>query len=746
MGILSKQGISLGIAFAGINMAVNAAMGAFNSLQSYIGESIQSFREFERGISNIGTLLDNEERPILHKLREDITTLSIQYAQSIEDMTGATYQLISAGVDSSKAMLVLENSARLATIGLSTTEEAVNTTTGILNAYNMSVYESEAVTDKLMKTVELGKTTMSELSNALGYVVSTAAGFGVSIDEVLTDMVELTKRNIDSTKAARAYRMVIANLGSPTEEARSTAQSLGFAYDDLTLKMLGVNETLKTMTMATEGNTQYIRDMVGDINSLNAVLALTKSDTIEQTFEEIRDSIGTTREKMREYASDPLFIKEQFDAMRASYQVELGKLLEPGARELEKGTDKLLYIFSSIMGSKGISEMGEDWNKLRETVEKTKKQFDVDWNEKNIASLAGYFSELNRIVIDTQETYDQVNDRIRKHNIEIGDLNAQIAELGEINDYSEAIRGIGLALESSSYSHLIFDNSIQALVDSIRMQRNEIKELNKVNNQYSMMTRANSIEVMKIQLSAMGRRGRMTRTEKRYIKELEKEDLKHRILSTKNQLEIDRIKNTGLTEEEERLKHTVLAYQDKLHSIRDVYGKEVQALQDSIDWKETLNQKYLDALGSYDDSSSFLGRGYTAYEVYYDNLSNLAASTANEITKMMGLPGAPTYGPSYGEYASAYYEAHPGWKGPLKPPGYQMGTPYVPRTGPYMLHEGERVIPKAQNTGQVYPSQVKVNANISVTIRDISDTYKLAQKLELAIQQGLISGITTSFR
>jgi hypothetical protein len=30
---------------------------------------------------------------------------------------------------------------------------------------------------------------------------------------------------------------------------------------------------------------------------------------------------------------------------------------------------------------------------------------------------------------------------------------------------------------------------------------------------------------------------------------------------------------------------------------------------------------------------------------------------------------------------------------------FATGTPYVPQTGPYLLHQGERVVPASQNTG-----------------------------------------------
>ncbi len=55
---------------------------------------------------------------------------------------------------------------------------------------------------------------------------------------------------------------------------------------------------------------------------------------------------------------------------------------------------------------------------------------------------------------------------------------------------------------------------------------------------------------------------------------------------------------------------------------------------------------------------------------------------------------------------------------------FATGTPYVPRTGPYMLHEGERVVPKADNQGGGWGGGVTVNINVpSGTSRQTFSQY-----------------------
>ena len=62
LGIMNKQGLAMGVAFAGINMAVGAAMNALQGIQKWIGESIRAFRDFEMSIAEVSTMLGDMEK------------------------------------------------------------------------------------------------------------------------------------------------------------------------------------------------------------------------------------------------------------------------------------------------------------------------------------------------------------------------------------------------------------------------------------------------------------------------------------------------------------------------------------------------------------------------------------------------------------------------------------------------------------------------------------------------------------
>jgi TP901 family phage tail tape measure protein len=158
---------------------IKSIAAAWLSFRAVVG-SVDIFREFETGIANIATLgVEN-----IGELEESILRIGSTTPIALNDLTSGLYQVVSAGVDASNQLQVLENSARAAKAGLAETSDALGLAAAVVKAYGLEWSETESILDRAFQTVKLGQTTFGELSVNIGKVAPLAATLKVSTEEL----------------------------------------------------------------------------------------------------------------------------------------------------------------------------------------------------------------------------------------------------------------------------------------------------------------------------------------------------------------------------------------------------------------------------------------------------------------------------------------------------------------------------------------------------------------------------------
>ena len=107
--------------------------------------SIKAFASFEEGFTNVVTLLDKASfktgtfKDGVNGLKEGILQLRKESGETFENLNKGLFDLISAGVDASKAIDTLRVANNLAIAGATTTTVAVDGLTSALNAYELAI-------------------------------------------------------------------------------------------------------------------------------------------------------------------------------------------------------------------------------------------------------------------------------------------------------------------------------------------------------------------------------------------------------------------------------------------------------------------------------------------------------------------------------------------------------------------------------------------------------------------------------
>lgn len=107
----------------------------------------------------VSTLVDGSKEKVA-KVGQDIKRISNETGQDISGMMESAYQALSAGVKVENLNEFLETSSKLATAGFTDSASAVKLMSQIMNNYGDSAGSAEEIASKLIKTQDLGVTTV----------------------------------------------------------------------------------------------------------------------------------------------------------------------------------------------------------------------------------------------------------------------------------------------------------------------------------------------------------------------------------------------------------------------------------------------------------------------------------------------------------------------------------------------------------------------------------------------------------
>ena len=310
----SLRGISgAGGPAASVLGKVNGRMAALAAVAAAVSAAMVKLAhdalDFGTAMREVSTLVDTATTDMAG-LRQAVKDASSTYGTSGTQQAKALYQIISAGAsDAASAITLLDASNRLAIGGVTQIAVAADGLTSVLNAYGLSASRATSVSDALFVAMRAGKTTIGELSGALGRVATLAATVGVSFDELAAAVSTLTKAGISTNESITGVRAILAAVAKPSAEAQKLAAALGLEFSAAAVRAKGLSGFLADLREKTRGNTQAMAVLMGGVEALNPALVLTGKGA--KDFAAIMDQMsqksGQTSLALKKMASDPAF-------------------------------------------------------------------------------------------------------------------------------------------------------------------------------------------------------------------------------------------------------------------------------------------------------------------------------------------------------------------------------------------------------------------------------------------------------
>jgi TP901 family phage tail tape measure protein len=318
--------------------------------------SLKAFGDMEKGITNVLTLMDDDQMDKFGgKIQELATTSLTQFGFSTEETTKALFDNVSALGTSKKSLEAFSAAQRLAIGGVAGLDVAVDGITSIMNAYSDGSQTSEEVANSFFAAQKAGKTTVTDLANNIGKVAPSAKAAGIGFEELLATMAQLTLGGLSTEEAATSLKGAITSLLKPSKEAEKILKAEGIAFGATALGAQPLVKTLEQIAKLREKNEDLLIQAIPNIRGFTAVASL-EADSLKQIIE-TRKSMSTDllspafEKQMKTLNVATSILKQNFVAMG----ITIGAALAPG----------FLWIAGVLRGMidwfQGLSDTSKKW-------------------------------------------------------------------------------------------------------------------------------------------------------------------------------------------------------------------------------------------------------------------------------------------------------------------------------------------------------------------------------------------------
>lgn len=457
---------------------------------------------------------------------------------SAADIQAASYNALSAGIEATteKMEAFMDASAKLAVGGAENINNTVDILSSLLNAYGESAEKATEYSDILFKTVNLGKTTIPELSQSLSQVIPTAAAYGASLKDIGSALALMTAKGVPTAQATTRLNQMLIQMQKPSADLKNALEGAGITIEELGNKVRGGDfiGALKDVQKAFEEAGITATQAFGSAEASSAFNTLTGDiDALADTLNEFNNAAGTTEDAFN----------------------DMSNTIENRATQLKTALDSILTSVVNITGP--IGEYGvasvQVLNEMLPYIQTLNGVGTLFGNVQNM--IGGVGSAITTKLIPSLLKYDTTVGTVTKAhkalNIAMNVIKA--------NPLMAVITGLTMV-----------GTAVAALYDKFHKTAEEQKKLNLeskkhteelINNNKQRIETINNLDVLIKKYEILGKKTSLTKKEEEELADVQKQlnkeipEAQIGVLSYSDSLEILRKKSASSVEELARLKN-----------------------------------------------------------------------------------------------------------------------------------------------------------------------------------------------
>lgn len=251
---------------------------------------------------------------------------------SISDFSEAMYQALSASVDAGDAVDFTRKAVELSKAGFTSAATAVDVMTTAINAYGLSADDADHISDDLITTQNLGKTTVDELAASMGKVIPTASAYGVNIDNLCSSYAIMTKSGIATAESTTYLKGMLNELGDSGSDVSAVLKDkTGKSFAECMNSGMSLGDVLQVLSDSVDGNTTEFANLWHSQEAGTGALALVNAGSKEfnSTLNQMQNNAGTTASAYEKIEGTMEAKTEALKAKFSNLKSELGEKLIP---------------------------------------------------------------------------------------------------------------------------------------------------------------------------------------------------------------------------------------------------------------------------------------------------------------------------------------------------------------------------------------------------------------------------------
>lgn len=284
---------------AGALSAMGAvAMEALQRIVDFMSGVVSAGSQFETSFAQLRTIADTSAVGV-NELSEGVRALSSELGVSASEIAVTAYSAISAGADTAEALDEVRTAGRLATAGFTDTNSALSVLRTAMNAYGDSAGTAEEISDQLIQTQNLGVTTVAELASNMGRAIATGSAYGVSLQNIESAYISLTKQGINTAMGTTYLSGLITELGSSGSTVSDILiNETGQSFGQLMESGYSLGDVLGILMESVDGDSEAFANLFSNARSAMAGNAIINNGL--ETFNTNLERLGNTSNETEE--------------------------------------------------------------------------------------------------------------------------------------------------------------------------------------------------------------------------------------------------------------------------------------------------------------------------------------------------------------------------------------------------------------------------------------------------------------